>query len=92
MNLTIKIKPSTEPGPNVSIHWEDAPDNVAETAWDVQDQAWTKICDGIHMLLSNLGPSPEHGWDVVFTCPDPSLIIEENLTQEKYWERNDLDV
>ena len=86
--LEIKISHPTEEGPSVSIHWKDSP-VVADDAGDFgdEDQAWTKICNGIHALLANLGPFPEGGWDIEFTCPDPHLIVEKGLTRKEYQDR-----
>ncbi len=85
--LTIRIGPQDPGESDVSIHWKDAPDNVADVEWNPEDQAWTKICDGIHSLLANLGASPENGWKVEFICPSPNLIVED-ITQQEYWDRN----
>jgi hypothetical protein len=84
--LEIKISTPNEEGPSVTIHWKDSPDDPVKLEWDAADQAWTKICDGIHALLHNLGPIPEGGWGVEFSCPKPDLIVED-ITREDYHNR-----
>ncbi len=89
--LIIKIATPTEDGPGVSIRWLDAPESegVEIDGWaDDCDQAWTKICDGIHGLLANLGLHPEGGWDVEFNCPNPNLIIEKGFSRKDYHNRH----
>lgn len=81
LEIKIGVHEGEGPHPGVSVHWKDAPEFTAE--WDGMDQAWTKICDGIHSLLGNLGPIPEKGWNVVFTCEDHDQIVE-NITQKEY--------
>ena len=93
--LVIKIgTPIPDVGPSVSIHWKDSDTEIIppmdadeSEKWDRGDQAWTKICNGIHALIGELGPLPEGGWDVEFTCSNPSSIIEEGLTIKQYHDR-----
>ena len=81
--------PISEPGPSVSIQWEGKCLEINATSelddvWDEGDQIWTKICNGIHAFLAELGPIPEGGWDVKFSCKNPKLILEKGLTLRKY--------
>lgn len=87
--LEIKIGYTLQPdSPGVSIRWKNSPDILQE--FDAADQAYTKICDGIHNLLSNLGPIVGEGWVVEFTCKDYNLIVEPDLSREDYNDRNRL--
>jgi hypothetical protein len=91
------MKPQDDPdGSGVSIHWKDSdtadPRQMAvagdDSGWDFPgDQAWTKICNSIHSLLGELD-FKGLSWEVEFTCPDPSLIVEKDLTRDQYHERN----
>lgn len=74
--LDIKISSGDNDGSGCSIHWEDSPEIGEE--WDDEDQAWTKICNGIHALLANLEPWPETGYKVVFRCKDYKKLVGKN--------------
>ena len=54
-------------GAGASIQGVDFPeapeDEAAFAVWDVR---WSGICNGIHALLGELGPTPEDGWCVKF--------------------------
>jgi hypothetical protein len=90
--IEIKIGEQEEnDGSSVEIRWKDAPDNVAETDWNNEDQVWTKICNGIHGLLAELGPIPKNGWKVEFSCPDFKKLVEKGLTRQQYDERSEED-
>lgn len=87
--LTIKIRPQVDDGKPLadsSIFWKDAPDCQHE--WDDVDQAWTKICDGIHSLIANLEPWPETGWEIEFECGDHQQIVDPELSRDDYHKRN----
>ena len=72
VKLVITLTPQEweEVNSHVSIRWEDRPldDDLDDEEFDKFDLAWTRICDGIHSLISNLGPIPETGWDARITC------------------------
>lgn len=86
--LVIKLRPNPEPdGSGVSICWKDCPDQSHGHEWDSWDQAWTKISNGIHCLLGELGPIPDSGWEIEFSCSDHELIVEKNLTLKQYRNR-----
>lgn len=87
--LTIKISPQVDDGKplaDASIFWKNAPEFQHE--WDDVDQAWRKICDGIHSLIANLHPQPETGWEVEFECNGHQQIVDSNQTQEDYYKRH----
>lgn len=86
--LTIRLKPSTDfDGPGVSIHWKEPSHEIFlgddDEVWDEGDQAWTKICNGIHALLSQVD-FKGMAWEVEFDCPDSSPLIEKGLTRNQY--------
>lgn len=83
--LKITIKPLQEEGPSVSIHWEDAPE--IEYDWADSDQVWTKISNALHGFLAEIGPHPEQGYDITFSCKNFEHLIEP-ITREQYYERN----
>jgi len=67
IEITVDSSPQWGEGSSVTIrNLNKAPDcdDAEYTAWN---KRWTSVCQGIHLLLSELGPIPDGGWKVEYS-------------------------